>query len=188
MTVAITAAWPRDLVTLADWESLDVGEGRHVECVEGVLLVAPTPNFRHQKVAARLTESLDRQLPPQLTSASGMDVVLTEIPLTVRAPDVLVIDASAYLINPPRFAASDVLLAVEVVSVASRRTDRVTKLNEYAEAGIAAYWILEGDPLTLTAYALEGGSYRLDDTYQGLVELEACGTTVRLDLDALTRR
>ena len=184
-----TAGWPHDLLTLDDWESLDIGEGHHVECVEGVLIVAPKPHFRHQKIAARLEEALDSQLPQNLTTAADMDIVLSQSPLTVRAPDVIVTHASAYETNPSRFGASEILLVVEVVSTGSRRTDRVMKMNEYAEAGISEYWILDGDPLTLSAHALQAdGSYRLTDEFRGQASLTACGTTIRLDLDALTRR
>ena len=64
----------------------------------------------------------------------------------------------------------------------------MVKLGEYARAGIGEYWILEGDPLTLTAYALEAGRYRPVATVTGAAELTACGAPVRIDLDRLTRR
>ena len=188
MAIVEPLGWPYDLLTLAEWERLDVGEGRHVECVEGVLVVAPSPYPRHQMIAGQLTAELNHQLPRDLAAILDTDVLLNSTPLTVRAPDVVVTPTRVFDANPPHFAARDVLLSVEVVSVGSRRTDRVMKLNEYAEAGIPTYWILEGDPLTLTVYALDKGTYRLVGTYQGSAEPDACGTTVRLDLDALTRR
>jgi hypothetical protein len=45
-----------------------------------------------------------------------------------------------------------------------------------------------GEPLTLTAYALGPTGYRLTDEFHGTAEVEACGTTVRLDLNALPHR
>ncbi|MGK5518006.1 Uma2 family endonuclease [Micromonospora sp. URMC 107] len=46
----------------------------------------------------------------------------------------------------------DVILAVEVVSPGTRRTDRFAKPGEYAAAGIPFYWRIEQDPVHLYAY------------------------------------
>jgi Uma2 family endonuclease len=129
------------------------------------------------------------QLPSDLTTVAEVEVLLTTDPLTVRVPDLIVTRTTVYETNPSRFRADEVLLIVEIISPGSRRTDRVTKMNEYAEAGIAEYWILDGDPLTLTAYALQAdGAYQLTGDFRGQTSLMACGTPIRLDLDALARR
>ena len=185
MMIGSTAGWPRDLLTLADWQRLEPDEGHRVECVEGVLVVAPRPHYWHQKIAHRLVAELDRQLARDLTAVPDAEVLLTDVPLSVRAPDVVVVPMSVYRSRPARAAAADVRLVVEVVSPGSGRTDRVMKLSEYATVGIAEYWILDGDPLTLTAYALNPGGYQLRGEFRGIAELEACGGQVRLDLDAL---
>lgn len=57
-------------------------------------------------------------------------------------------------------SADDVLLAVEIISPRSRRTDRITKFAEYADAGIPHYWIIDlGDVATLQAFDLVNGRY-----------------------------
>ena len=64
--------------------------------------------------------------------------------------------------NPARVDVADVLLAIEVIAEGTRRTDRVTKLFEYAEAGIEHYWIVDpGPPLRLITYRLVEGGYKL---------------------------
>lgn len=46
--------------------------------------------------------------------------------------------------------ASEVVIAVEIVSPGSRRTDYVIKHGEYADAGVPHYWILDlDDPVSL---------------------------------------
>lgn len=48
------------------------------------------------------------------------------------------------------------LLAVEVISPASEAVDRVTKMQEYADAGIPRYWLVERDPAnSVTRYDLD---------------------------------
>lgn len=43
MTGALT--WPHHLLTLADWDNLPEDNSFHVEVAEGILIVAPRPNF-----------------------------------------------------------------------------------------------------------------------------------------------
>lgn len=148
--------------------------------------MAPTPYPLHQFAMANLVHVLNRQLRARgFAAAPHTDVVLTKWPLTVRAPDVVVARRERVRANPVRFESHDVVLAVEIVSMASRRTDRVTKASEYAEVGIAEYWILEGDPFVLTAHTLDSGTYRLTGEHVGTADLAVAGAPVRIDLAAL---
>ena len=186
MTVVDKAAWPRDLLTLSDWDDLDPDEGHHIECVEGALVLAPTPRPLHRTAMATLTSILKEQLRPAgLAAAPDTDVVLNTSPLTVRAPDVVVVQRDRLRANPVHFDGRDVVLAVEIVSEGSRRMGRVMKANEYAEAGIPDYWILEGDPFVLSAYHLESGVYRLVSEYVESADLTVAGAPVHVDLAAL---
>jgi Uma2 family endonuclease len=59
-------------------------------------------------------------------------------------PDVSVIRAEAITsTEKTRYQASDVLLAVEVVSPDSESRDRDTKPRKYATAGIPHFWLVE---------------------------------------------
>lgn len=182
-------AWPDHLLTLDEWDALPGNEPHRYELVEGVLLVTPRPVPLHQRAVVRLAADFDRQLPAGLTAVSDVDVVVEAgAPTTVRAPDVVVVASERVRQNPPRFDASDVLLAVEIVSAGSGRTDRVMKFAEYAEAGIPHYWLVElGPPVTLAAYALAGDAYKRVGGGAGTVEL-ADPAPLRLDLDRLTSR
>lgn len=187
MAIVDTIAWPRTLLTLSDWKDLDPDEGHHIECVEGVLVVAPKPYPLHQLAGAELVHALNRQLRQHgLAATPDTEVWFGTSPLTVRVPDVVVVRRSRLRANPSHFNSSEIMVAVEIVSTGSRRTDRVTKMSEYAEAGIGEYWILEGQPLVLNAFTLEAGSYRLAGTYSNCADLTASGAPVHLDLAALT--
>ena len=85
--------------------------------------------------------------------------------------------------------AFEVVLAVEVVSAGSERTDRTIKHSEYADAGIPHYWVVDlgesGDRITLTAHHLAGEFGYAD---AGPVDGVFAATEpfpVRIDLDAL---
>ena len=162
--------WPDHLLSLTDWATLPADPTRRYELVEGVLLVTPRPAFLHQRAMLRLGADLDRQLPHRLSVASEVEIVIGAEPTTVRVPDLLIVPTAVADTNPPRVAAADVLLAVEITSPGTVRTDRITKLYEYADAGIPAYWLLDlsGVP-TLTAHTLVDGAYELTRRGSGLL-------------------
>ena len=91
--------------------------------------------------------------------------------------------------NVPRVDAADVLLAVEILSDGTRKVDRILKFAEYAEAGIAQYWIVDLDePASLRAFTLVGAAYELSGEFTGPVTLDVAGQAVAVDPSALTRR
>jgi Uma2 family endonuclease len=181
--------WPDHLLTLAEWEALPEDSTRRYELMEGTLQVTPRPTPLHQLAMQELGAELNRQLPAELTAVPDVDVVIDGVfPPTVRAPDVVVVPTATIKRRPPRLNAADVLLAVEIISPGTGRTDRLIKPFEYAEAGIRHYWLMDTDPpVSLTAYLLVEGSYELDFEGSGLISLGS-PAAVQLDLDRLLDR
>lgn len=189
MTSATPLSWPNHLLTLADWEALPEDGALRLELVEGVLAVVPQPYSWHQRAGNRLTHRTDDQLPRNLVALAEVEVVLADAPLTIRVPDMLVARTALFETNPARFAAGDVLLVAEILSDGTRKVDRILKFAEYAEAGIAQYWIVDLDqPTSLLTYTLVDGRYELSGEHAGVAELPVAGQPVTLDLEALTRR
>lgn len=179
--------WPDHLLTLDDWDALPEDNRFRLEVVEGVLIVSPRPASFHQRAVTRLGYLINEQLPAECCALSEVDVILTEHPLTVRAPDVIVTGTELADSNPARYEATNVRLALEVLSEGSVRTDRVTKFSEYAEVGIEHYWIVDLDaPTSLTIYRLIDGAYELFGELTGTVTVEIDDMPVTLELDALT--
>ena len=188
MTAEILA-WAGRQLTLADWEAIPEHEQFRLELVEGVLSIMQRPLSLHQRAVVRLTTRLDEQLPPELTSMAEMEVIVTERPLTLRIPDLIVTREAVIERNVPRVDAADVLLAVEILSDGTRRVDRILKFAEYAEAAIAQYWIIDLDePAALRAFTLVGDSYELSGEFTGPVTLDVAGHAVTVDPGSLTRR
>lgn len=184
-----TLSWPNHLLTLADWEALPEDSVLRLELVEGVLMMSPQPFSWHQRAVTGLTYRLDAQLPATLIALAEVEVVLGKDPLTIRVPDLVVTRTAVYEGNPRRYPASEVSLAVEVLSEGTRRVDRVLKLAEYADAGIPQYWIVDLDPpTTLTAHLLVDGAYEVVAECGGVVDLDVAGHAAGLDLGSLTRR
>jgi len=182
-------AWLDHLLSLDEWDALPGDSRYRLEVVEGVLLVSPRPMPFHQRAVTRLGYLIDAQLPPELCALSEVDVLLTECPLTVRAPDVIITATALVDTNPTRFQPRQVLLAIEVLSEGSVRIDRIMKLADYADAGIAHYWIVDLDPpISMTIHRLVEGSYEVSGKHTGTATVELDGSPITLDLDALTTR
>jgi Uma2 family endonuclease len=116
-----------------------------------------------------------------LVALPEVEVVVTETwPATVRSPDLVVVRRELAVTSPVRYRAGDVLLAVEVISPASRKTDEFAKLYEYSDVGIPHYWILDLDGrVTSTAYHLVDGEYEIVGRGSGSIPLtEPAAVTV----------
>jgi Uma2 family endonuclease len=129
--MAMPLRHPGSLMTLDEWIALPEDNTSRYELQEGVLLVSPRPTLRHQQTAYRLARQLDEQLPSDWDFHLDVEVVVrAEHPAIVRVPDLVVTKVGA---ADSRLAASDVLLAVEIISPGSRNVDLHLKPFEYAE-------------------------------------------------------
>jgi Uma2 family endonuclease len=131
--------------TVADLEDLP-DDGNRYEVIDGDLLVTPAPNLDHQEAIARLYLILApyvRQHAVGHLVFAPADVVFS--PRRGVQPDLFVTP----LVNgrrPRKFAeAGRLLLAVEVLSPSTARSDRVRKRVVYGEEGVSEYWIVDLD-------------------------------------------
>jgi len=100
-----------------------------------------------QRASGRLFTRLESQLPASPAVLQDFEVVTdSRCPPGVRAPDLVVVPEPLIADSPTRLDTSDVLLAVEVLSPGTVRTDRVSKFSEYADGGVGAYWIVDLRP------------------------------------------
>jgi Uma2 family endonuclease len=153
MTTARPAHPPQGQWTLEAFDALPE-EGPKCELVDGALVEMPPARSSHQKIAGLLFSRLYDSCP------SRYDVILdNEIligPTHVRRPDVLVVTAKAAERNDYRWLPEEMLLAVEIVSPGTEKSDRETKPKVYASVGIPNYWRIEQEPV-VTVF-----TYRLD--------------------------
>lgn len=155
---------PPGLMTLEQWDALEVAHTRRWELSEGTIIMSPRPQLTHQRISKRLTRLLDDHLPDALEALPEIEVTTSaSFPPSVRDPDIVVIRSGAVEGRTVRVPAADVVLVVEIVSPGSRGMDHVMKLHEYAKAGIEHYWIVDPEPPTgewFLAYRLDGELYR----------------------------
>ncbi|MEU1853587.1 Uma2 family endonuclease [Streptomyces sp. NPDC019990] len=132
---------PRDGYTVDDLFTLpDLPP--HTELIDGSLVfVSPQRDF-HSVMIDLLVMGMRRTAPGHVKVRREMTVVLDR--RNGPEPDISVVRAEAVTgREQTRFKASDVLLAVEVVSPDSEARDRDTKPHKYAAAGIPHFWLVE---------------------------------------------
>ncbi|MFD4428342.1 Uma2 family endonuclease [Nocardia sp. NPDC058497] len=152
------------------WEEflgLDEELRRDMELVDGYLVPREQRSRNHQKIGTRLANALERAAVAEMRRDGGgscfetnteVDVLLWEVPPTVRKPDAIV---HRCLPEYEQLTAADCLIAVEVLSTWSARRDRVHKMSDYADAGIPHYWLVSFDKvgaLTIERYALSAAT------------------------------
>ena len=146
-------------LTLAEFLDLPAMEQRY-ELIDGVLRIAAFPIPDHQFLALVLASRLTQQI-----TEVGLGVVLHETGIiltddTAVGPDIVALRADRADIIGARVINGAPDIVVEVLS-SNRRADLVRKRELYQAAGVAEYWILDGDADTLTVLALgPDGSYR----------------------------
>jgi Uma2 family endonuclease len=144
-------------LTIDEYAALAEIEHGHIELQEGSLVMSPSPKFLHMWVASELREALKAQLPSHLGAVLELDIDLElaphDQPGSSRRPDLIVVDRPSMdrLVDEGGMVrASDVVLVVEIVSPGSVRMDHRVKRDEYADAGIPSYWIIDYDePVSL---------------------------------------
>ena len=139
---------------------LRLGTNHLVEFSDGFVEVLPVPKTFHQLIV----QFLHNLLFPFVTG-KGLGTVLFA-PLKVRLregkyrePDIVfMLNAHSHRILEDYWEGAD--LVMEIVSEDDPERDLVVKRREYAEAGIAEYWIVDPRVDRITVLALEGADYR----------------------------
>ena len=131
---------------------------RLIEFTDGHVQELPMPTSTHQAVLALLYDLFRAYLKPR----SGV-VMFAALRLRIRAgkfrePDLLLLRDRADRRYQDRFwLGAD--LVVEVVSPDNPDRDLVEKRVDYAEAGIAEYWIADPRDETIRVLTLRDGAY-----------------------------
>jgi Uma2 family endonuclease len=151
------------VVTLDDVAAMNAADPnghRYETSPEGVLSVMPPPDSAHAIIASRLFAWL-------IMAGWPADQVLQSVGVRIPGPDGVggrIPDLTVWRKPPPRAvwsAVTDVVLVIEIVSPGSEAMDAVTKVREYASAGVEQYWVVDRDAAqTVTLHRLDGqGSY-----------------------------
>lgn len=165
LTLEVAQLWPpRGQWTEADYFTLP-DTNRYVELSEGELIMPPHPTRSHQKAVEELFVRLRTFVQDnELGEVHVAPLPVRLWPGKIREPDVLFVAREhSDRIGEQFFGAPD--LVMEVTSPGTRRTDRVEKLVEYAQAGVEEYWIVDPEAQTIEVFELRQDTYVLLDKW-----------------------
>jgi Uma2 family endonuclease len=161
-------------MSLADFEQVEVQEGRLYELGRGVIIVSDVPGPRHLvqiNAIRRQLHAYDLQYSGRIYSiAGGSDckILLADLE-SERHPDMAI-----YKNPPPEgedFWASWIPeIVLEVISPGSEPRDYVEKREEYLRFGVREYWIVDADREEVLILRRSGGRWlervlRATDSY-----------------------
>jgi Uma2 family endonuclease len=132
---------------------------RLVEFTDGCLEVLPMPTDRHQSIVEFLFLMFHTLLKPMGGKVHFAPLRLRIGPNKFREPDILLVRDARDPRRQNRFWTGADLVA-EVVSEDKPERDLVQKRNEYAQAGILEYWIVNPQAETITVLTLRRKSYK----------------------------
>ncbi len=147
-------------------------DGKRYEIIDGVLYMAPSPNFAHQSSNMRFLAYLGTHiefvgLGRVIGAPFDVDLGLGK---TVQ-PDVMVIlNANLGIITPEKIISAPDLV-VEIASPSTAGYDRRDKQDAYARAGVPEYWVADPAARTIEVLVLEQGTYRSKGVFRGQATL-----------------
>jgi len=151
-------------------------DGLRHELIDGEHLVSPSPGFAHQFIVGNLYVLLRtylRDQPLGIVMLAPFDIVLS--PYDVVEPDLIYFSIARFRASVGEKNAQGAPdLAIEVLSMSSRRRDEVLKRRLYERTGVLEYWVVDPELETVKMHRLT------EDKYQRAGELSVEGA------DALT--
>ena len=130
-------------ITLEQYEALP--ENRRVEVFDGIVYDMASPSQIHQrmllKISAMLDSYIERKKGSCLVIPSPFDVILSEKPLTIVQPDIMIVCDKNKLDENRCNGAPD--FVIEIVSPSNPSDDYIKKAYYYKNYGVREYWIVD---------------------------------------------
>ncbi len=152
----------------SEYLHLTDGSNRRIELSGGVLEFLPMPTLKHQTLAGLFYHAL-----LSFVTKHGLGVVPFP-PIRVRSPEgnirepdaLFVSKANVHWLHNRVFDGADLVAEVVSGDAKDRERDLVTKHAEYAQAGIAEYWVIDPAERAVLVYKLAGAEYALHGRFE----------------------
>ena len=159
------------LITLEQYEGLP--EDKRVEVFDGVIYDMASPSQIHQTISMELSTLINTYIKKKKGSCrvfhAPFDVKLSDRPLTIVQPDIMVICDKDKLDGNRCNGAPDFI--IEIVSPSNAADDYIKKLYYYKNAGVREYWIVDPRRKTVTVNYFEGNLLSIQYPFDAIIKV-----------------
>ncbi len=157
LTAKAPPAGPMTLEASLDW----LDETTRAEWVQGEVVVISPAGVEHNRVVGFLLRLLAAWVEFRQTGVVLAETLLRLPNGNLRVPDLMVLPGSRAQALQGRYVEGPADLVVEVVSPESVRWDYGEKVQEYEQAGVQEYWVVDPGNRVVVVWVLEEGRYRV---------------------------
>ena len=158
-------------VTLEQYEMLP--EEKRFEVFDGVIYDMASPSQVHQALSMQLSTLINTYILRKKGSCSvftaPFDVKLSDQPLTMVQPDIMVICDRDKLDGKRCNGAPDFI--IEIVSPGNPSDDYIRKLYYYKMYGVREYWIVDPKRKLVTVNYFEGNLYNVQYSFDAMIKI-----------------
>lgn len=158
-------------ITLEQYEAFP--EDKRVEVFDNAVYDMAGPSQEHQTISTELTTVLNTYIKSNKGSCSvfhaPFDVKLSDNPLTIVQPDIMVICDKDKLDGKRCNGAPDFI--IEIVSPGNPADDYVRKLYYYQNYGVREYWIVDSRRKIVTVNYFEGDMLNVQYSFDSTIKV-----------------
>ena len=158
-------------LTLEQYEALP--EDLRVEVFDGVVYDMASPSQEHQTISMELSTVLNTYIRGKKGSCrvfhAPFDVKLSEQPLTIVHPDLMIVCDKDKLDGKRCNGAPDFI--IEIVSPGNPADDYIRKLYYYKNAGVREYWIVDPRRKNVTINFFEGNMLNVQYSFDSVIKV-----------------
>jgi Uma2 family endonuclease len=163
-------------------------DGNRYECIDGELLVSPSPSTLHQRLVGELYHQLRLLLDP----LGSVEVMMSPADVELEPDSIVQPDLFVYPLREGRGITTwreltGLLIAIEVLSPSTIRNDRGKKRSFFARVGVPEYWVVDPSSEVVEISVPGNSDVRLESELL-LWQPPADAATIAIDLPKLFAR
>ena len=160
-----------ETITLEQYEALP--EEKRVEVFDGIVYDMASPSQIHQSILLELSTLLNSYVKSHTGDCkifpAPFDVKLSDHPLTIVQPDIMIVCDKNKLDGKRCNGAPD--FVIEIISPSNPADDYVRKLYYYKNYGVREYWIVDTRRKTVTVNYFEGNMLNIQYFFDSTIKV-----------------
>lgn len=160
-----------EIITLEQYEAIT--EDKRIEVFDGIVYDMSSPSQLHQTISMELSNIIYNYIKSNDGTCklftAPFDVKLSNNPLTVVQPDIMIICDIDKLDEKRCNGAPDFI--IEIVSPSNPEDDYIKKLYYYKNYGVREYWIVDPQRKTITVNYFEGHMVSIQYPFYSIIKV-----------------